>query len=91
MDSDIDVGWLAAAALKTFKEAAWPPLLRALVNDETDSLLLRKGAHRVFVHEKEQGANDLLATLVQALEPYGAPAPVKTAASQLLARLTAAP
>jgi hypothetical protein len=90
-DSDPDVAWLAAAALKPFEKAAWPRVLRALIKDETDSLCLRKGAHRVFVHEEEEGVNDLLATLVQALTPYGAPAPAKSAASELLARLTAAP
>ena len=67
-DSDSDVTWLAAEALRNFKKVAWPQLLRALIKSKPDSVLLRQGAHHVFRNQKEDGFNDLLATLRTALE-----------------------
>jgi HEAT repeat protein len=32
-DGDRDVAWVAAEALKKFKKADWPPLLRALISN----------------------------------------------------------
>ncbi|MBN1471516.1 MAG: HEAT repeat domain-containing protein [Syntrophaceae bacterium] len=69
-DCDNDVAWLAAEALSRFKKAAWPSLLQALINDKSDSALLCRGAHHVLLHQKEDGLNELLATLMKALE-YG--------------------
>jgi HEAT repeat protein len=67
-DSDPDVAWLAAEALRQFKKAAWPPLLRQLIKDGSESALLRQGAHHVLRNQKENGFNDLLATLREDLE-----------------------
>jgi HEAT repeat protein len=54
-DNDQGVIWLAAEALRKFKKIAWP-------------LLLRQAAHHVLRNQKEDGFNDLLATLRAALE-----------------------
>lgn len=67
-DSDHDVIWLAAKALSKFKKSAWPLLLQALIKDESDSVILRQGVHHVFLHQREEGFNDLLETLMKALE-----------------------
>ena len=67
-DSDPDVAWLAAEALRQFKKAAWPSLLRQLIKDGSESALLRQGAHHVLRNQKENGFNDLLATLREDLE-----------------------
>ena len=67
-DSNSDVAWLAAEALRQFKKAAWPPLLRQLIKDGSESALLRQGAHHVLRNQKENGFNDLLATLREDLE-----------------------
>lgn len=67
-DSDSDVAWLAAEALRKFRKAAWSPLLRALMKAGSDSFSLREGAHHVLRQQNEAGFNDLLATLVKALK-----------------------
>ena len=67
-DNNSDVAWLAAEALRQFKKAAWPPLLRQLIKNGSESALLRQGAHRVLRNQKENGFNDLLATLREDLE-----------------------
>jgi HEAT repeat protein len=86
-DSDQGVVWLAAEALGKFKKIAWPPLLRALVKSEKDSVLLRQGAHHVLRKQKEDGFNDLLATLRTALESSTASESTPFAASNLLKRM----
>jgi hypothetical protein len=88
-DSDTDVAWLAAEALRKFKKAAWPPLLRALIKSGADSVLLRKGAHHVLRNQKGDGYKDLLATLTKALESSAAPESTEIAAYVLLKRLKA--
>lgn len=88
-DSDMDVAWLAAEALRKFKKAAWPPLLRALMKSKPDSALLRHGAHHVLLHQKQDGLNDLLATLMRALEPGAVPVSVIVAANEILKRMKA--
>ena len=62
-DSNPDVAWLAAEALRQFKKWAWPPLMWQLIKDGSESALLRRGAHHVLRNQKESGFNDLLATL----------------------------
>jgi len=86
-DSDSDVNWLAAEALKNFKKVAWPTLLRALIKSNPDSVLLRQGVHHVLRNQKEDGFNDLLATLRIALESNSAPESTPSAASDILNRL----
>jgi HEAT repeat protein len=86
-DSDSDVTWLAAEALRNFKKVAWPQLLRALVKSKPDSVLLRQGAHHVLRNQKEDGFNDLLATLRTALESNSASESTPFAASNILKRM----
>jgi HEAT repeat protein len=86
-DSDQGVVWLAAEALGKFKKIAWPPLLRALVKSEKDSVLLRQGAHHVLRKQKEDGFNDLLVILRTALESSTASESTPFAASNLLKRM----
>jgi len=88
-DSNSDVAWVAADALKTYKKAAWPPLLQALIKSKSDSVALRKGAHHVLVEQKEDGFNDLLATLLKALESSSAPESSAVAANEILKRMNA--
>jgi HEAT repeat protein len=86
-DSDQGVAWLAAEALGKFKKIAWPPLLRALVKSEKDSVLLRQGAHHVLRKQKEDGFNDLLAALRTVLESSTASELTPFAASDILKRM----
>ncbi len=86
-DSNHDVAWLAADALKTYRMAAWPPLLQALIRSGSDPVELRKGAHHVLVDQKEDGFNDLLATLLKALESSSAPESSSVAAHEILKRM----
>lgn len=67
-DSNPDVTWLTAEALSKFKKAAWAPLLRALMKGEPNSGLLYRGAHHILRDQKEDGFDDLLAALMEALE-----------------------
>ena len=86
-DSDSDVTWLAAEALRNFKKVAWPQLLRALIKSKPDSVSLRQGAHHVLRNQKEDGFNDLLATLRTALESSSASESTPFAASNILKRM----
>jgi HEAT repeat protein len=86
-DSNSDVAWVAADALKAFRKAAWPPLLQALIKSKSESVALRKGAHHVLVEQKEDGFNDLLATLLKALESSSAPESSAVAAHEILKRM----
>ena len=86
-DSDSDVVWLAAEELRKFKKAAWPTLLRVLMKSGADSVLLRKGAHHVLRNQKEVGFNDLLATLIAALESGSIPESTNVAAYEILKRM----
>jgi HEAT repeat protein len=86
-DSDQGVVWLAAEALGKFKKVAWPPLLRALVKSEKDSVSLRLGAYHVLRKQKEDGFNDLLAILRTALESSTASESTPFAASNILKRM----
>jgi HEAT repeat protein len=86
-DTDPDVTWLAAEALITFKKVAWPSLLRALVKDDTDSVLLRQGAHHVLRNQKENGFNELLKVLIKALESNTASESIPFAVSNILKRM----
>ena len=67
-DSNSDVAWLAAEALKKFKKEAWPQLMKVLTQDRPDSGNLYQGAHHVLVDQNEDGHDDLLAALLEALE-----------------------
>ena len=67
-DSNSDVVWLAAEALKKFKKAAWPQLLKELTKDRPNPGNLYQGAHHVLVDQKEDGLDDLLSALLEALE-----------------------
>jgi roadblock/LC7 domain-containing protein len=88
-DSNADVAWVAADALKTYKKAAWPPLLEALIKSGSESVELRKGTHHVLVDQKEDGFNDLLATLLKALESSSAPESSAVAANEILKKMNA--
>lgn len=88
-DHDIDVAWVAAEALRKFKKAAWPPLLRALVKRGSDSALLRQGAHHVLRHQKQKGLNDGLATLSKDLESSTFPESASLVAYDILKRMKA--
>ena len=87
-DSNHDVAWLAAEALIPYKKTAWPPLLQTLIKSESDSVELRKGAHHVLVNQKEEGFNDLLTTLLKALESSAAPESSAVAANDILKKMT---
>ncbi|MGA9121220.1 MAG: HEAT repeat domain-containing protein, partial [Bacteroidota bacterium] len=88
-DGDSDVAWVAAEALRKFKMAAWPPLLRMLVESGSDSALLRQGAHHVLRNQKGVGFNDLLSILRKALESTAAPNSARVAAYAILEQLKA--
>ena len=86
-DSNHDVAWLAADALIPYQTAAWPSLLEALIESKSDSVELRKGAHHVLVNQKEEGFNDLLTTLLKALESSAAPESSAVAAYDILKKM----
>lgn len=88
-DRDSDVVWLAAVALHSFGKAAWPALLLALVDEGTESVVLRKGAHHVFHDQKVDGYDDLLAALLSALEPKALPEAASMVAHEILERMRA--
>jgi hypothetical protein len=73
--------------LGKFKKVAWLQLLRALIKSKPDSVSLRQGAHHVLRKQKEDGFNDLLATLRTALESSTASESTPFAASNLLKRM----
>ncbi len=86
-DRDAGVTWVAAEALRKFGKAAWLPLLNALSKSNSNSFLLRQGAHHVLRNQKEDGLNDLLAALLKTLEFNSIPITVFVAAHNLLKRL----
>ena len=86
-DNNSDVTWLTAEALRKFKKIAWPPLMRALMKSSQDSVLLRTGAHHVLRNQKEDGFDDLLVTLREALESSTASELTPFAASNILKRM----
>jgi hypothetical protein len=86
-DRDHDVAWLAAVALKKFKKAAWPALLRGLIKRKSHSVFLCQGAHHVFRNQKEEGFNDLLAVLTKALESGTVAASIAIAAYDILKQM----
>lgn len=88
-DSDSDVVWLAAEALSGFGRDAWPALLSALVEEGTESPILRKSAHHVFAKQKENCEGGALAPLQSALEADALPETASIAASELLKELNA--
>jgi HEAT repeat protein len=90
-DSDADVAWSSAEALRKFKSAAWQPLLRALIDSGTDSVLLRQGAHHILRNQKEPGFTVLLAKLVKAIEFGTVPESASLAAYEILKRMKANP
>ncbi len=86
-DPESDVAWLAAIALKKFRKAAWPELLRALKKRGADSVLLRNGAHHILRNQKMEGFNDLLDALKVALEQGSPPESILLAAFNILERM----
>lgn len=88
-DRDADVRWLAAEALRRFKKAAWPLLLRAVIASGPDSVSLRQGAHHVLRNQKATGFNELLATLRRALESNAGQEAAPSAAYDVLERMKA--
>jgi len=90
-DDDADVVWLAAEALKQFKRAAWPLLLKPLIERGAKSALLCQGIHHVLWKQKENGFNDLLTTLLGALGSSEGPESIPLAAYDILKRLKAKP
>lgn len=58
------------------------------MKDGPDFDLLRQGAHHALRDQKEDGSNDLLATLImKALEPGSVPESAMLAASEILKRM----
>lgn len=88
-DSNHDVSWLAAEALKRFGKTAWRPLLRALIKNGADSVLLRQGAHHILSNQKEDGFNDLLKILMEALKSGAVSESTPVAAYEILKRMEA--
>ena len=90
-DEDSDVVWLAAEGLNAFGMAAWPTLLKALINEGTESVILRQGAHHVLHDQKQKGYDDLLAILISALDLDELPDSASRAASDILNRMREIP
>jgi HEAT repeat protein len=90
-DSDIDVAWLAAEALKKYKKAAWPVLLNALIKSGEDSVQLRNGVHHILLKQKENGFGDLLKTLMKALKSNAASESTTIAANEIIKRMKGKP
>lgn len=86
-DPKSDVAWLAAITLEKFRKAAWPELLRALVDHGSRSVLLRNGAHHILRKQKVNGYNDLLDILRTALESGSVPESISPAAYHMLERM----
>lgn len=86
-DSNFDVSWLAAEALKKFKTVAWPSILRTLVEENNDSSSLYRGAHHVLIDQKEEKFKDQLAVLLKDLEQGGLSESAVVAAHELLERI----
>ena len=84
---ETDVAWLAAKALEKFKKAAWPVLLRALVEHGSKSVLLQHGAHHILRKQRVEGYNDLLDILLKALETGSVPETISPAAYHILERM----
>jgi HEAT repeat protein len=86
-DNDADVAWLAAEALRKMKAAAWPDLLRALVERGSVSAALRRGAHHALWKQKDKDYDDQLGSLKKALEfdtvPESTPLEARAFLSQL--------
>ncbi len=88
-DTESDVVWLAAEALKKFRKAAWPELLHALNKSGAESVTLRHAAHHVFRNQREKGFNDLLEALRKSLESGAVLESTPMAASNLLEKMRA--
>ena len=88
-DTESDVVWLAAEALKKFRKAAWPEILNALIEQGADSVTLRNASHHVFRNQREKQFNDLLEALRKSLESGAVSESTPMAASNLLAKMRA--
>jgi HEAT repeat protein len=86
-DTESDVVWLSAEALKTFKKIAWPEILNALIMKGSESVTLRDAAHHVFRKQRKDGFNDLLKALRKSLESDAVPVSTILAASNLLDKI----
>lgn len=86
-DRDIDVAWVAAEVLRNFKKDAWSALFRELIKSKHDSISLRQGVHLVIRNQKEDGFNDLLKTLTEALKSGTSPESASVAAYEILQRM----
>lgn len=86
-DQENDVAWLAAKTLEKFRKAAWPELLRALVNRGSESVSLQHGAHHIFRKQKMEGYNELLEELRTSLESGATPESISPAAHHMLERM----
>ena len=86
-DPETDVAWLAAKTLEKFRKAAWPELLRALVEHGSKSESLQRGAHHILRKQKVEGFNDLLDALKKALETGSVPESISPAAYNILERM----
>jgi HEAT repeat protein len=86
-DPESDVAWLAAKTLEKFRKAAWPELLRVLVDHGSKSTLLQHGAHHILRKQKVEGYNDLLELLRTSLEPGSVSESIPPAAYQIQERM----
>jgi HEAT repeat protein len=67
-DENFSIRWLAAEALASLGEVSLVPLLQAL-EQHSDSIWLRRGAHHVFrALAKEHGLGSLLDQVIKALD-----------------------
>jgi HEAT repeat protein len=87
-DGDFDIRWLAAEGLIAMGRAAWPPLLRALIQ-RAGSVWLRNGAHHILTSFFEPEVRALLAPVILALEGGEPELTVPSAAQRLLRTLLA--
>jgi HEAT repeat protein len=88
-DENHDVAWLVGEALRSYKEKAWVPLLKLLMEDKAGSAVLCQRLHHVFQGQKAEGYNDLLSELVKALESGTARESASVGAFKMLKRMKA--
>ncbi len=86
-DHDKDIAWLAAVGLEKLGMAAWPALLRALIERGSDSFMLRQGAHHILHEQREKKYKELLTILLNALESETETESTPLAAYNLLVKI----
>jgi HEAT repeat protein len=90
-DYDSDVAWVVAESLRKYGKAAWPVLLGEILREDRDCVLLYRRAHHVFLNQTEEGFDDLLSRLSEALEVGEPREPAMLAAFEILERMKETP